>query len=205
MKTNRKIMLGLAVVAILTLSVGAVYAIAAPQYLQGASFAGMTGGRGSGGMMSGSTANPGRMMTRSQGGTTGAFGNMMSVYTSMMGSAGSMMGQYGGMMSQMFQHMTGSWNKTPNGPDNSRLLAISDYAFYPSSVTVPKGTTITWINMDFVQHTVTSGTEQGPTGPFGSNPLGHMQSFSYTFNTAGTYSYYCDLHPNMIGTIQVSG
>jgi plastocyanin len=165
----------------------------------------MAGGSGiSGGMMNGRTANSGGMMA-SQGGMTGAFGNMMTGYSRMMSSIGSVMGRLGGMMGQMVQHMGSIWSQTSNGSESSRFLAISGYTFYPSSITVPKGTTVTWVNMDFVQHTVTSGTEQAPTGLFDSNPLSHMQSFSYSFNTPGTYSYYCDLHPNMTGTIRVTG
>jgi plastocyanin len=129
----------------------------------------------------------------------------MSGYASMMSSMGSAMGRFGGMMGQMVQHMGGLWGQTRNGSESGRFLAISGYAFYPSSVTVTKGTTVTWVNMDFVQHTVTSGTEQAPTGLFDSNPLSHMQSFSYTFTSPGTYTYYCDLHPSMTGTIQVTG
>jgi plastocyanin len=114
------------------------------------------------------------------------------------------MDRFGGMMGQMAQHMGGIWSHTSNGTESGKFLAIMSYAFYPSSITIPRGTIVTWVNMDFTQHTVTSGTEQAPTGVFDSSPLGHMQSFSYTFNTPGTYSYYCDLHPNMTGTIRVT-
>jgi len=196
-------------VAILILSVSAVYSIEAqsqyPQYQQGGSFAGMTGGRGNGvGMMGGRTANPGGM-TSSQRGMTDSFSNMMGGYTSMMGSMQNAMGRYGGMLSRMAQHMGGIWNQARNGSESGNFIAILNYAFYPSSITIPTGTTATWVNMDFVQHTVTSGTEGAPTGVFDSHPFSHMQSFSYTFNTPGTYTYYCDLHPNMIGTILVTG
>jgi plastocyanin len=144
-------------------------------------------------------------MMRSQGGMMGSFGNMMNGYTSMMGSMQGVMGRFGGMMSRMVQHMGGIWSQTRNLSESGNFVAISGYAFPPSSITIPRGTTVSWVNMDFVQHTVTSGTEQAPTGLFDSNPLSHMQSFSYTFNTPGTYTYYCDLHPNMIGTIRVTG
>jgi plastocyanin len=201
--------LGLAAVAILILSVGAAYAIAAQpqyqQYQQNGSSVGMMGGRGSGGgMMGGQTASSGSMM-RSQGGMMGSFGNIMSGYASMMGSMQSAMDRFGGMMSRMVQQMGGIWSQARNVSESGNFVAISGYAYYPSSITISKGTTVTWVNMDFVQHTVTSGTEQAPTGDFDSHLLGHMQSFSYTFNTPGTYAYYCDLHPNMIGTVQVTG
>ena len=109
-----------------------------------------------------------------------------------------MMGGYGGMMSQYL-------NPSGSSVGSGAFVAIVNYGFYPTTLTVSKGTTVTWVNMDFVQHTVTSGTEQAPTGLFDSHELNHMQSFSYTFSTPGTYVYFCDIHPSMTGAITVTG
>ncbi len=106
----------------------------------------------------------------------------------MMGSSYHMTG-YGGM--QCPYHQNGYFNYT-------NMVAIADYGFHPQNVTVKVGTTITWINMDGVAHTVTSDT-----GLFNSALLNHMQSYAYTFNTAGTYTYHCTPHPYMTGTIVV--
>ena len=84
------------------------------------------------------------------------------------------------------------------------LVRIAGDAFYPQTLTVHAGTTVTWVNMDFVQHTVTSGSEAAPTPYFDSHELGHMQAFSYTFSTPGTYDYYCDVHLGMVGTVVVT-
>jgi len=97
------------------------------------------------------------------------------------------------------------WSNTQNGTAHGAFVAIVNYGFYPASLTITKGTTVTWVNMDFVQHTVTAGTEQAPTNLFDSHELSHMQSFSYTFSMPGTYAYYCDVHPSMIGTVTVTG
>jgi len=78
---------------------------------------------------------------------------------------------------------------------------VTNYGFYPTALTVSRGTTVTQVNMDFVQHTITSGTESAPKGLFDSYELNHMQSFSYTFNAPDTYSYFCDIHPDMVGAI----
>lgn len=91
-----------------------------------------------------------------------------------------------------------------NWMTSGHFVAIVNYGFYPNTLTVAKGTTVTWVNMDFVQHTVTAGSEQAPTNLFDSHEINHMQSFSYTFSTPGTYAYYCDVHPNMAGTIVVT-
>jgi plastocyanin len=64
---------------------------------------------------------------------------------------------------------------------------------------VPVGTTVTWTNNDPSQHTATS------TGNFDSGVLAQGGTFSFTFDTAGTYDYICSLHPNMTGQIVVTG
>ncbi len=119
-------------------------------------------------------------------------GNMMGgqmMGGGMMGT-NSHMGGYGGM--QCPYHQNGYYNST-------NMVAISNYSFQPQNLTVKVGTTVTWVNMDNVGHTVTSDT-----GQFTSTTLGHMQSFSYTFKTAGTYTYHCTPHPYMTATITVA-
>ncbi|MDG6901300.1 MAG: cupredoxin domain-containing protein [Nitrososphaerota archaeon] len=155
--------------------------------------AGMMGGYGYGGSQQvGSTPYFGGMMGGfgSSGGYAG-YGGMMSGYSGMIGGYGGMMGRY----------LSGAGNATWNGA----FVAIVNHGFHPEPLTVSKGTTVTWVNMDFVQHTVTSGSEQAPTGLFDSHELNHMQGFSYTFNTPGTYTYFCDIHPSMTGTVTVTG
>jgi plastocyanin len=70
---------------------------------------------------------------------------------------------------------------------------------------VQKGTTVTWTNYDPVAHSVESGTHDNPTGLFESSLLNQGQSFSYTFNEAGTFVYHCDPHPYMTGVVIVQG
>ncbi|MGH2444281.1 MAG: cupredoxin domain-containing protein [Chloroflexota bacterium] len=75
---------------------------------------------------------------------------------------------------------------------------ISGYSFQPPSMTIPMGTTVTWVNHDAVTHTATSDSGVFDTG--GISPGG---SASFTFNQAGTFSYHCAIHPYMHGTILV--
>ncbi|MCZ7402084.1 MAG: cupredoxin domain-containing protein [Candidatus Methanoperedens sp.] len=75
---------------------------------------------------------------------------------------------------------------------------IKGYAFNPSPITIPTGTTVIWTQMDSVDHTVTG------IG-FDSGTLGQGQTFRRTFYDAGTYSYSCSIHPTMIGTVIVMG
>jgi plastocyanin len=78
---------------------------------------------------------------------------------------------------------------------SANTVEIKGYAFAPAAVTVPVGTTVTWINEDSVPHTVTSTS--GPA-KFDSGQLASGASWSGTFMTPGTYKYYCADHPQMV-------
>ncbi len=86
---------------------------------------------------------------------------------------------------------------------NGTIVRIVDDArsnsYSPNPIEVNVGQTITWVNDDFVIDTATSAD-----GIFDSNILQRGQTFSYTFDTLGEYPYYCDLHPNMVGTVRVT-
>ncbi len=79
---------------------------------------------------------------------------------------------------------------------DKNTIVIQNYKFTPAEITIQKGETITWINMDSIAHTATSVS-------FDSGMLGYGQSFKYTFNTAGTFDYHCTPHPYMTGKIIV--
>ena len=100
---------------------------------------------------------------------------------------------------------------------NSTIIDIVNFAYNPADITVPVGTTVTWINQDDVGHTVTEGDPNSPKPTnlrvFDSSGealtgrvalIGPGQSWSYTFTTPGTYEYYCIVHPYMIGQITVT-
>ncbi|MDB5170423.1 MAG: plastocyanin [Candidatus Saccharibacteria bacterium] len=75
-------------------------------------------------------------------------------------------------------------------------VTIQNSAYSPTSVTVEKGTTVTWTNRDSTPHTVTADSGSGPN----SGQLKNGQSYSYTFAQAGTFAYHCTLHPQMKAT-----
>lgn len=77
-------------------------------------------------------------------------------------------------------------------------VTIENFAFNPATLTVPVGTTVTWINRDDEPHTVTSSENM-----FTSPGLDSDETFSYEFSIPGTYAYHCKLHPHMTGTIIV--
>ena len=78
--------------------------------------------------------------------------------------------------------------------------------FEPDTLTVSKGTTVSWTNGDSTLHTVTSGSpEAGNSGTeFDSAYLAAGKTFQHPFNTAGTFDYYCTLHPYMKGKVVVT-
>jgi plastocyanin len=69
-------------------------------------------------------------------------------------------------------------------------------SFVPNTFTVKRGTTVTWTNRDSVDHTVTGNG-------WASGLLAPGASYSYTFNSAGSFDYACTVHPTMQGTVNV--
>jgi plastocyanin len=77
-------------------------------------------------------------------------------------------------------------------------VRIDNFSFGPTEVTVMAGTTVTWTNHDDIPHTVVSTDKV-----FKSKVLDTDEKFSFTFTTAGTYSYFCSIHPKMTGRVIV--
>ena len=82
----------------------------------------------------------------------------------------------------------------------------ADGCFIPSPVTINVGGIVTWENNDTAAHTATGGSAtEGPSGVFDSSLIMAGSSFSHTFDAAGTFDYFCMVHPWMAGTVLVSG
>ncbi|MEO9295616.1 MAG: cupredoxin family copper-binding protein [Nitrososphaera sp.] len=80
-----------------------------------------------------------------------------------------------------------------------------DKAYSPNPLTVKAGTEVTWKNADSSIHTVTQGNPtNGPTdGGFDSKLMNPKKEFKFKFDTAGTFDYFCQLHPTMVGKVTV--
>jgi plastocyanin len=78
-------------------------------------------------------------------------------------------------------------------------VRIVDNAFKPKVVTVPRGTRVRWVNRGTAVHSV-----KGRTGSWGSDLLQPGDRYGRVFRKAGTYAYYCTVHPTMRGTIVVT-
>jgi len=85
---------------------------------------------------------------------------------------------------------------------STKSVDAMGYQFTPASLSIAVGDTVTWTNHDTAPHNivVTDGPEK-----FTSPTLQTGQTFSHTFTQAGTYSYYCSIHPDMKATLTVTG
>lgn len=77
-------------------------------------------------------------------------------------------------------------------------VIVDNFSFKPATIAVPVGTTVTWTNQDDVPHNVVSTDKK-----FASPVLDTDETFSRTFETAGTFKYYCSIHPRMTGQVVV--
>jgi len=87
---------------------------------------------------------------------------------------------------------------TPSTESSQVRVEIKGFSFNPPTLTIKKGTTVTWTQRDSTRHTVTSDD-----GVFESGLLSKDESWSYTFNEAGTFGYHCSPHPSMTAKIIV--
>src|SRR5688572_8085435 len=101
--------------------------------------------------------------------------------------------------------MTGAGNATTSVSIVPGSSTLTTDAYQPNPVQVSVGSTVTWTNNDAQPHTATSGENATPDGRFDSSIMAPAATFDHTFTEAGEYPYFCLLHPNMVGTVSVSG
>jgi plastocyanin len=82
--------------------------------------------------------------------------------------------------------------------DATSVITIDNFTFSPKELTVAVGTTVKWVNHDDIPHTI---VEKKAT--FRSKALDTDDSYSFTFTSAGTFDYFCGLHPHMVGQVIV--
>ena len=83
-------------------------------------------------------------------------------------------------------------------PAAPSTIKIDNFTFNAPVVTVPAGATVTWVNGDDIPHTVVAVDKS-----FKSKVLDTDDKFSFTFAKAGTYEYFCSIHPHMTGKVVV--
>lgn len=83
------------------------------------------------------------------------------------------------------------------GTDKTAEIKITDLAFVPAEISVHVGDTIEWVNADFIDHTATANDGAWDL----ALPVGGRARLVVT--QAGAFSYFCRVHPNMTGTLNV--
>ena len=110
---------------------------------------------------------------------------------------GGLMGGMGGMAGMMGRSSSGT---CPSQRGDVSSPTIEGFRFCPSTIRVTAGTVVRWTNRDSAPHTVTARAG----GQFDSGSFAQGRSWSHRFERAGTFSYYCTLHPWMEGTVEVT-
>ena len=87
-------------------------------------------------------------------------------------------------------------------PGAQASVGLKDSRFDPTEIEITAGDTVTFTNNDPYDHTITSATDSSIE--FDSGEISQDATFEQTFDTAGTYAYFCQIHPTMRGTITVS-
>ena len=82
--------------------------------------------------------------------------------------------------------------------EEPNVVTIDNFTFAPPELTVAVGTTVKWINHDDIPHNIVNQDKV-----FRSKALYTDDSYSFTFDSAGTFAYFCGLHPHMQGKIIV--
>lgn len=100
-------------------------------------------------------------------------------------------------------YSSNTYNTNPAPVAGANDISIQGMSFVSGNKTVSVGTKLTWTNLDNVAHTVTSGVPGAPSGTFDSGNISPNGTFSYTFNQAGVFNYYCKIHTSMTATITV--
>lgn len=95
-------------------------------------------------------------------------------------------------------------NSNSNNTPGKNEVWMQNISYNPDSLSVSQGTTVTWTNKDQVNHTVTSGVPGSPNGIFDSGTVSPGKTFTFTFDSTGTFKYYCKIHlDRMTGVVTV--
>jgi plastocyanin len=94
-------------------------------------------------------------------------------------------------------------SSAPAATGSTATVDMKNIQFNPKTLTVNKGTTVTWTNSDSVGHDVTKETGPGPRFQSGTGDIGSGDTYKVTFNDPGTIKYECTVHPGMTGEIVV--
>ncbi|WP_299303957.1 cupredoxin family copper-binding protein [uncultured Litoreibacter sp.] len=78
-------------------------------------------------------------------------------------------------------------------------VTITGFSFQPANLTIAAGDTVTFVNKDGAPHTATA-----KRGGFDTGNLSRGKAAKITFASAGSFAYFCKIHPSMTGSIKVN-
>ena len=107
----------------------------------------------------------------------------------------------------MMAESTGSQTHIVEMPEGTSVPGCEETnaCYSPADVIINAGDTVEWINVDTAAHTVTGGSPaDGPSGVFDSSLVMGGATYAFTFEEAGSYDYFCMVHPWMVGSVTVN-
>jgi plastocyanin len=102
------------------------------------------------------------------------------------------------LLAELVDHTISDIRWLGGGVDSDQRQDADDHRVCSNPLAVTVGTTVTWTNNDSIAH-----DSVADNGLWNSGILGPGQSFQFRFATAGTFTYKCTIHPNMVGTVTV--
>ena len=111
------------------------------------------------------------------------------------------------VMEETHEEPAGPTTHTVDIPEGTSVPGCeeSNACYLPADITINAGDTVEWINVDTAAHTVTGGSPaDGPSGVFDSSLVIANADYSFTFDDAGSYDYFCMVHPWMLGSVTVN-
>ena len=111
------------------------------------------------------------------------------------------------IMEEAHEEPAGPTTHTVDMPEGTSVPGCeeSNACYLPADITINAGDTVEWVNVDTAAHTVTGGSPaNGPSGVFDSSLVIASANYSFTFDDAGSYDYFCMVHPWMLGSVTVN-
>jgi len=111
------------------------------------------------------------------------------------------------MVEETYEEPAGPTTHTVDIPKGTSVPGCeeSNACYSPADITINAGDTVEWINVDTAAHTVTGGSPaDGPSGVFDSSLVMANANYAFTFDDAGSYDYFCMVHPWMVGSVTVN-
>lgn len=93
---------------------------------------------------------------------------------------------------------------TCGGGGGGNAVLVKGFRFQPAAISIEAGESVEWTQTDNTTHTITSGVPGDSDGEFDHRDFDQNEKFTHTFEEAGTYAYFCNIHNSMKGKVTVT-